>query len=104
MCIERMGRFSGFYFAVCSWMEMGRSVPAEGPAGVLSWRWGGLSQQRGQQVSWVLTDAVVEGAAGLHIFTLQVSCDRAVGQAAVEQMCPEALSMVSSFIIFVVSG
>lgn len=77
MCIETMGRFSDFYFAVCSW------------------RWGVLSQQVPAGVLGI-SRCCFEGGAGLHILTLQVSCGRAVGQAAVEQMCAEALSMVST--------
>lgn len=86
MHIERTGRLHGFYFAVCSW------------------RWGGLFQQRCQQVSWALTDAVTEGTAGLHIPTLPSVLWQGCGSTAVEQMCPEALSMVSSVTVFVVSG
>lgn len=37
------------------------------------------------------------------ILTLQVSCGRAMGQTAERQMHPEALSMVFSFVVFVVS-
>jgi hypothetical protein len=55
-------------------------------------------------VSWALTDAVTEGTAGLHIPTLPSVLWQGCGSTAVEQMCPEALSMVSSVTVFVVSG